>query len=124
MSACIIPVAPDFQDPPSPPDSQQYPYLSDFMPQEGSLNSVADPINAGSMLSANVSDQTIGITLYVRWAINSPPTPGAPPTQVIFDSTIPPPLNGQPIDHHNVSETVRCNRITSSMPPTETLRSS
>ena len=39
----------------------------------------------GATLSANVSDQTIGVTLYVRWAINYPPTPGAPPTQVIPD---------------------------------------
>jgi hypothetical protein len=117
MSACIIPVAPNFQDPPSPPDSP--PFLSDLMPHPGSVSSVMDPINVGATFSGNVTDQTIGVTLHVRWALNFPPTPGAPPTQVLNDRPLSPPQDGQPIVDQSVEQTVKCNLLTSSMPPSD-----
>jgi hypothetical protein len=117
MSACIIPVAPNFQDPPSPPNSP--PHLFNLMPHPGSVSSVADPINVGATFSGNVTDQTVGVTLQVRWALNFPPTPGAPPTQVLTTIQIQPPQNGQAIDQALMPETIKCNMISSSTPPAD-----
>jgi hypothetical protein len=70
MSACIIPVAPNFQDPPSVPDSG--PFLSGFSPKSfGELVTV--PVPGGQVFSANVTDQNVIATLFVRWAVDYPP---------------------------------------------------
>lgn len=70
MSACIIPVAPNFQDPPSPPDSP--PYLYNFQPQNfGEIVTV--PVKDAKPFSANVRDLNVGETINYRWVVDYPP---------------------------------------------------
>ncbi len=116
MPACIIPVAPNFQDPTPTPHAP--PYLTDYMPQDNSDYFINDP-NTGASFSAQVSDQDLGAKLQVRWAINFPPKTGAPPTQVLSDSPISTALEGQPITHQPVQQTVKCNLLASSTPPAD-----
>jgi hypothetical protein len=113
MSACITPVAPNFQDPPSTPDSP--PYLSDFSPKN--FNDVVTvPVPAGEVFSATVSDPDIGDTLNVRWVVDYPPYTNA--TRLGNQMPISPSSNGQPINQQ-VSQTVYCNLINSAVPPSD-----
>lgn len=113
MSACIIPVAPNFQDPPSTPDSP--PYLSNFSPSN--FNDVVTvPVPAGQVFSATVSDPDIGDMLDVRWVVDYPPFTNA--TRLGNQMMISRSSNGQPIDQQ-VSQTVDCNLINSAAPPSD-----
>jgi hypothetical protein len=68
--SCIIPVAPEFQDPPAVPDSP--PYLHDFAPFNiGSIVSV-DGVK-GQDFSAFVGDQNPDQILYFEWLFDYPP---------------------------------------------------
>ena len=70
MSACIIPVAPSFQDPPSTPDSP--PYLSNFSPKNFN-DIVTVPVPAGQVFSATVSDPTSATrSTFVGWSTIRP----------------------------------------------------
>jgi hypothetical protein len=112
MSACIIPVAPNFQDPPSTPDSP--PYLSNFQPSDNAIVTV--PVPDGLVFSANVTDPDLGDTLQVRWAVDYPPY--AIGNTVDDQTPISPSANGQPINAP-VTEKVNCVFVNSSTPSTE-----
>lgn len=73
MSACVAPVAPDFQDPVSSPNVA--PWLHDFTPPFGA--NVSIPIAAalsedGYRISGLVTDPNVGDVLYARWIVNYP----------------------------------------------------
>jgi hypothetical protein len=98
MSACIIPVAPDFQDPQSRPDSP--PKLTNFMPEFGLTTSVPA---SGAPFSVSASDPDPGTTFYIRWVVDYPPytatTNPLPPVELPAPAEGEPPLTiGQPID--------------------------
>jgi hypothetical protein len=116
MSACIIPVAPNFQDPPPTPHASLY--LSDFMPVNGSVSSIADP-NQGQSFSAHVSDEQVGATLYVRWAVNYPPSPDAPQARLLTDTMISPHPDGTPIDQPVPPQPIECLLLQSTTPPAD-----
>jgi hypothetical protein len=64
MSACVLPIAPEFQDPPT---SQNYaPYFQTVMPDLGSEITVP-------MFEVTVTDPNVGDDLYVRWIVDYPP---------------------------------------------------
>jgi len=67
MSACIIPVAPNFQDPPSVPDSP--PYVSSVMPTYGEVASFP----ATSTFQVVVTDLNLNATIFYRWVVDYPP---------------------------------------------------
>ncbi len=69
MSGCIIPVAPDFQD---PPDPQNYaPELSNADPQFGWVVTITSP--AGFQFGFQATDPNPTDTLYVNWLVDYPP---------------------------------------------------
>lgn len=65
MSACIIPVGPEFQDPPGIPDSA--PYIVSAVPEQGSITTVTN-------FSIVVSDPNVQDDLNVRWLLDWPET--------------------------------------------------
>jgi hypothetical protein len=67
MSACVLPIAPEFQDPPA---SENYaPVFIDTEPPAGSI------VTASPMLTFTVvvSDPNVGDDLQVRWIADFPP---------------------------------------------------
>ena len=98
MSACIIPVAPNFQDPPSVLDSG--PFLSGFSPRSvGELVSI--PVPQGQLFSATVTELNLKATLSVRWAIDYPPDGDA--TSFEDGPSIPPRADGMPISQQTIT---------------------
>ena len=65
MSACIIPAGPEFQDPPSIPDSA--PYIVSATPEIGS-------ITTGTNFAIVISDPNVQDDLNVRWLLDWPET--------------------------------------------------
>jgi hypothetical protein len=61
--ACVLPVAPDFQDPLKAPN--YYPYFQ-------STDPIQESIQTPQTLHASVGDQNLGDTLYVRWVSEYP----------------------------------------------------
>ncbi len=112
MSACIIPVAPNFQDPPSPPDSP--PYFSGFSPMPGPVVTVPDPDGQGQVFSASVTDQDVNATIFARWIIDYPPYGSN--TRYADIGPFTPPTDGVPIGHP-VSQAVTCGLLNSTMAP-------
>lgn len=84
MSACVLPIAPEFQDPPA---SQNYPpYFVSTEPEIGSV--VNTP-----MFRVSVLDPNLGDTLHFRWLADYPLFTGN--TRVLIrDLESPPPTNG------------------------------
>ena len=101
MSACIIPVAPNFQDPPSVPDT--VPYLSGFVPTSAEIITFLPP---SMPFSANVTDQNVGATLHYHWATDYPPFTGV--TTFTDQAEISPSLDGTPT---LVTELVTCKLV-------------
>ena len=107
MSACIIPVAPDFHDPPSDPDSP--PYIYNPQPQNF-FTIVTVPVPAGQSFSANVTDPNVGDTLQYRWVVDYPPfmqnvtRPGNL-------QTILPTADGQPINQTVTPQQIDCLHV-------------
>jgi hypothetical protein len=98
MSACVVPIAPTFQDPPSEPNIA--PYIVSNGPDFGTFFQVPP---AGFPVAVTVSDQNAVDPLNYRWVIDYPPfsTTNTRPQQV---QTIPAPVVvGQPL-----SFTVSC----------------
>jgi hypothetical protein len=71
MSGCIIPVAPDFQDPVGSPNYA--PVLSLDMPPFGSFTQLPAP--AGGPFSFDALDPNAGDHLYVNWVVDRYMTP-------------------------------------------------
>jgi len=88
MSGCIIPVAPDFQDPVSSPNYP--PYLSNPSPQFGRLVTVQAGVQVA--VSAFVSDPNLTDTLYYQWVYDdtTPPNPAVTHALGYFPLTQPP----------------------------------
>jgi hypothetical protein len=98
MSACIIPVAPNFQDPPSVPISG--PSLSGFSPGNfGELVTV--PVPQGLLFSANVTDLDPRATLRIRWLVDYPPDSDA--TTLVEQASISRSADGQTINQHPIT---------------------
>jgi hypothetical protein len=94
MSACIIPVAPNFQDPPSTPDSP--PYL--YNPQPNNFGEIVTvPVKNAKPFSANVRDPNVEDTLSYLWVVDYPPFITGVTLSGNQGSIYPLP-NGQPID--------------------------
>jgi hypothetical protein len=92
MSACIIPVAPNFQDPPSVPDSP--PYLSNIVPTFGEVATFQPPTTT---FSAVVNDMNLNATIYYRWVGDYPPNmPGVTWDKIDYQP-IKPSLDGLPL---------------------------
>jgi hypothetical protein len=83
MSACVLPLAPDFQDPPA--SANYAPEIIDFEPAIGSV--VTSP-----NFRVTVSDPNVGDTLFVRWIADYPPH--SDNTQVLLDIMVPPSADG------------------------------
>lgn len=70
MAACIIPVAPEFQDPVGSPNLP--PELSLDMPTFGSIVSLPDP-HQGKTFSFQAVDPNTSQSLSARWLVEYPP---------------------------------------------------
>jgi hypothetical protein len=66
ISACIIPVGPEFQDPPGDPDSP--PFLISESPDEGTT-----VVSATATFVVRPGDFNVGDTIYVKWITEFPP---------------------------------------------------
>ncbi len=67
LIACVLPVAPDFQDPLKAPN--YYPYFQDTAPfQQRTFSPAGQPVR----VTVSVGDQNLGDTLYVRWVSDYP----------------------------------------------------
>jgi hypothetical protein len=78
MSACVLPIAPEFQDPPA---SQNYaPFFLATDPPIGAVVSTPS-------FRVTVRDPNVGDNLYVRWISNFPPATGD--TRAFKEETIP-----------------------------------
>ncbi|HZL16810.1 MAG TPA: hypothetical protein VFG23_03585 [Polyangia bacterium] len=69
MSACIIPVAPEFQDPTASPNYA--PYVTSFSPDFDSIVTSQMP-----SFSVTFTDPNVGDDLHVRWLADYPSTTG------------------------------------------------
>jgi hypothetical protein len=111
MSACIIPAAPNFQDPPSVPDSP--PYLSGFQPNNpGEIVTIlpeAPGKDPQMQFSANVTDIDLGDTLYFQWVLDYPPFQNGV-TNLGNQGKITPRLDGQAINT-SLPELITCNFV-------------
>jgi hypothetical protein len=94
MSACIIPVAPEFQDPPSQPDPGLM--VFGFDPAVGAVEVLPVTPQGQPSFLARVSDGNVNDYIYVLWTVdyNSSEPDMVPPYQV-RPPPIPPPLPGQ-----------------------------
>jgi hypothetical protein len=71
ISACIIPVGPEFQDPPGGPNSP--PFLISESPDEGTVM-----VGATAMFVVTVGDFNVNDTIFVSWITEFPPPVPAP----------------------------------------------
>lgn len=95
MSACIIPVAPDFQDPVA---AQNFPpYAISVDPLAGSVITV--PLE-GATFDVKMLDPNVGDTMYARWIADFPPVSAQ--TQKLQEDSSQPPASG----HQNTKEFV------------------
>lgn len=70
MSACVVPVAPTFQDPPGGLPNIA-PYILSASPDFGTFSAVLNPDDF--TVSVTVTDQNVGDDLHYRWVIDYPP---------------------------------------------------
>ncbi len=114
MSACIIPVAPNFQDPPSPPDPP--PYLSN--PNPKNFNDIVSvPVPAGQTFSATVKDPDVEAKLNYRWVLDYPPFI-RDVTLTGNQGSITAPPDGQPINMP-LSQPIDCNFVNTTLAPSD-----
>jgi hypothetical protein len=66
MSACVVPVAPSFQDPIGEPNVA--PFIVSAIPVPGT-----SVTNAAQRFQVTVTDQNVGDTLFYQWVIDYPP---------------------------------------------------
>jgi hypothetical protein len=94
MSACVLPIAPEFQDPPASPNFP--PQILSAMPDIGSIVVAPSP-SAVPTFSVVVTDPNLGDTLHVRWLADYPPST-ANTRDMIQDETHLPNGNGTPLN--------------------------
>jgi hypothetical protein len=70
MSACVLPITPEFQDPPSA--ANYAPVILSAMPDIGSLVTATNP-SAVPTFTIYVQDPNLGDDLHVRWIADYPP---------------------------------------------------
>jgi hypothetical protein len=97
MSACIIPLGPDFQDPSA--SANYAPYFESAIPD---FNSIVTPPQLTFTLT--VTDPNLGDNLYVEWFADYP---GANYRSVPAPLTFPHSMNNQPL-HQPVTATIDC----------------
>ena len=108
MPACIIPVGPNWQDPPGARNSP--PTTLSVFPPEGSK--VVGSAN-GNVFSVTPTDNDVGDNLWVRWITEFPPfIEGV--TQVIQTDPIPASTNGAPLAVEK-SFTITCPYLSASL---------
>lgn len=112
MSACIIPVAPDFQDPPTRPDSSpsvSNPLVNLMLSHFGATITLQQG-NGDTTFSASVSDPDPGTTLQIRWALDYPTyDPGK--TSVFEGESVSAAAPNQPIQNAPVSQKINCSSV-------------
>ncbi len=104
MSACITPVAPEFQDPTASPNYA--PYIVSFSPAFGSVVSIPlsqDPVSQDFQVT--VTDPNVEDNLFYRWVADYPPY--TTNTRTLADAEFPHTANGQPQDAL-ISRTIGC----------------
>jgi hypothetical protein len=107
MSACIIPVAPNFQDPPSQPDS--VPYLQTVFPTP-IFNSIFTLQVPTATYEVYVSDPDPGVaTLYYQWVFDYPPVGATAPRLANSGMNSPP---------FKLDQDVSCKRVDATTPST------
>jgi hypothetical protein len=105
MSACIIPVAPNFQDPPTVPNSP--PYLTSITPTYNEVVTFSPP---STTFSATVQDLNLNATIFYRWLGDYPPnTPGVTWSN-LNPTPISPRLDGLPISQL-LSQDLTCDLV-------------
>ena len=86
MSACIIPVGPEFRDPDGIPNSP--PYIISAEPPEGTST-------PNALFAITPSDVNVGDTLYLRWLIDYPSVQGV--TRLAQSDMVGPSQDGTPL---------------------------
>jgi len=81
ISACVLPIAPEFQDPPA--SANYAPRIINTIPPQGSI--VTGSITGISPFTATVTDPNLGDSLYVRWLADYPPQ--GPNTRTLVPDT-------------------------------------
>ena len=99
MSACVVPVAPSFQDPVG--ERNVAPYIESASPDFGSFVPVLT-----QDFQVTVTDQNVGDTLYYQWVIDYPPF-NTSTTRPLSVQTIPPTLDGTQL-LVSKSQTITC----------------
>jgi hypothetical protein len=105
MSACVLPIAPDFQDPLSSPNYS--PFIISSSPQAGSI--VTGMPTTTTTFRVTVSDPNVGDDLHVRWLADYPPLSAANTRLLVSDSVISHSADGQPIVQ-DVSVAIGCRQ--------------
>lgn len=101
MSACVLPIGPEFQDPPA---SQNFaPFISDSSPPLGSI--VTEVAGTVPPLRVTVTDPNIADDLFVRWVADYPRRSSN--TRLLGDQMVSHSTNGQPL-RQDVSKTLDC----------------
>jgi hypothetical protein len=90
MSACVLPIAPEFQDPPASPNFS--PQILSASPDIGSIVTAPSPTTIPTFI-VTVTDPNFGDTLHVRWLADYPPSTANTRT-LTRDQTFPPNSNG------------------------------
>jgi hypothetical protein len=97
MSSCVLPIAPEFQDPPAAANFP--PMIIEGRPPLGSIVSQTH-------FEATITDPNLGDDLHVRWVVDYPPFSSSN-TRTLEDQTISHPTNGQPLKQ-DVSIDIDC----------------
>jgi hypothetical protein len=104
MSACVLPIAPEFQDPPAA--ANYAPFFQDSFPPLGSRVTAAP--DKTTMFGLTISDPNLGDDLHVRFISDYPPFTSN--TRVLEpDLVIPHLAGGMPLSQ-SVSEIIGCKR--------------
>jgi hypothetical protein len=94
MSACVLPIGPDFQDPLSSPNYA--PYFVDTLPVAGSIVTATSTV---PLFRVTVQDPNGGDNLQVRWIADYPPfTDNTRVILVVADRLFLDPVAGKPVD--------------------------
>ncbi len=106
MSACVVPVAPDFRDPPATLEAP--PYIVTSNPPINT--SVTVPPGGFFTFTAELNDVTPGATIYYLWAFDYPPYDQAITRSGGPTNPITPGVDGQPTDGQ-ISFDLNCRTI-------------